>query len=49
MFNLAGKLFISGGSIDLAKVNRDDYNVSTNRPSVIVDLLDYRWNRSTKN
>lgn len=45
LFDVAGRLFISGGGIDLKMVNRDD---PSSRPSVIVDLPNYAWNHSTK-
>lgn len=44
-FDLAGKLFIMGASINLAAVNKDMQQQS---PSFIVDLPNYAWNHSTK-
>ncbi|KAI8632855.1 PKSKA1 [Xylariaceae sp. FL1651] len=42
LYNAAGQLYIAGGSVDLAKVNRYKDN------AVIVDLPNYSWNHSTK-
>ena len=47
MFDVAGRLFLAGGSIDLAKVNTDKTKAQTKKPSVIVDLPTYAWNHST--
>lgn len=45
-FDVAGKLFIAGGDIDLAAVNQ--YASRGNLPNVIVDLPNYSWNHSTR-
>jgi acyl transferase domain-containing protein len=45
LFEVSGRLFISGGDIDLRMVNR--YN-SGSRPLIITDLPNYSWNHSTK-
>lgn len=45
MFDVAGRLFVSGGSVDLSRVNQDEDPV---QPSIIVDLPNYAWNHSTK-
>lgn len=46
LFDVAGQIFLSGGTIDLKRVNQDLQNPE--RPSVIVDLPNYVWNHSTK-
>ncbi|KGO72702.1 Acyl transferase/acyl hydrolase/lysophospholipase [Penicillium italicum] len=43
MFDVAGRLFTSGGTIDLASVNQ----VDGIKPQVIIDLPNYAWNHST--
>ncbi len=48
LFDVAGRLFIAGGAISLAKVNTHDPNLTEPGPSVIVDLPNYSWNHSTK-
>ncbi|RFU28992.1 hypothetical protein B7463_g7334, partial [Scytalidium lignicola] len=48
MFDVAGRAFISGGSVDLAKVNQGGETSETDMPSTIVDLPNYVWDRSTK-
>jgi acyl transferase domain-containing protein len=45
LLTLGGKLFIAGGPVNLAALNADGRDT---RPSVIVDLPNYRWNHSTK-
>ncbi|RYP85007.1 hypothetical protein DL769_001050 [Monosporascus sp. CRB-8-3] len=45
LYNLAGKLFVSGGNIDLMKVNGI---TSGPMPRVIVDLPNYQWTHSVK-
>ncbi|KAI1083471.1 PKSKA1 [Whalleya microplaca] len=47
MYNMAGQLFISGGTIDLAKVNRVSLSSSKPAPSLVIDLPNYSWNHST--
>lgn len=48
LFAVAGRLFISGGNVDLAKVNTDENDSSGRQPRLIVDLPNYVWNHSTK-
>ena len=47
IFDVAGRIFVLGGSIDTTKVNDYGEN-SSNMPLVIVDLPNYEWNHSTK-
>jgi acyl transferase domain-containing protein len=47
LFDVAGRLFISGSSVNLSKVN-EAQNFDKPHPSVIVDLPNYVWNHSTK-
>ena len=44
LFDAAGRLFVAGGKVDLAKVNND----GCSPPQVITDLPNYSWNHSTK-
>ena len=44
---IAGRLFASGGTIDLAKVNTDKHGAQGVAPTVIVDLPKYIWNTSS--
>ena len=44
LYEVAGKLFISGGEVSLASVNRDEHR----QPSTIIDLPNYAWNHSTQ-
>lgn len=46
MFDVAGRLFVAGAAIDLAKVNSPPD--SSTPPAVIVDLPNYAWNHSAK-
>lgn len=48
VFDVAGRLFISGASLDVSKVNKQDPEHEEPNPSVIVDLPNYIWNYSTK-
>jgi acyl transferase domain-containing protein len=48
LFAVAGRLFVSGGDVDLAKVNADETDLSGRKPRLIVDLPNYVWNHSTK-
>lgn len=48
LFDVAGRLFISGGSVDLAKVNKHEPEHEEPNPSVVVDLPNYVWNHSTR-
>jgi len=43
LFDVAGRLFVSGSPVNFSKVNEDQ-----NLPSVIVDLPNYSWNHSTR-
>lgn len=45
LYDVAGKLFVAGGAVNLAKVNQ--YAVG-DRPRTIIDLPNYVWNHSTK-
>ncbi|KAL9110535.1 MAG: hypothetical protein Q9227_004893 [Pyrenula ochraceoflavens] len=45
LFDLAGRLFITGCPISLAAVNLDNESES---PRVLIDLPNYCWNHSTK-
>lgn len=45
MFDVAGKLFIMGGSVDISQVNKDQ---DPTEASIIIDLPNYAWNHSTK-
>lgn len=47
MFDVAGRLFLAGGEVDLRKVNSDETELSTSKPAVITDLPNYAWNHST--
>ena len=47
IFDVAGRLFLAGGKVDLRKVNSDKTESSTKKPPVIIDLPDYAWNHST--
>ncbi|KAL6716017.1 hypothetical protein ACLMJK_006979 [Lecanora helva] len=47
-YDVAGRLFTSGGVVDLAKVNTDMTGAHEVTPSVIVDLPNYSWNHSTE-
>ncbi|KAI0198971.1 polyketide synthase [Astrocystis sublimbata] len=49
IFDLAGHLFVAGGSVNLAHVNEyDTQAVLANRPRTIIDLPNYHWNHSIK-
>ena len=48
VYDVAGRLFASGGVIDLAKVNTDMVGAQKVTPSVIIDLPNYSWNRSNE-
>lgn len=45
LYEVAGWLFLSGGSVSLKRVNHHN---SPRTPGVIVDLPNYSWNHSTK-
>ena len=47
-YDVAGRLFASGGVVNLAKVNTDMVGAQEVTPSVIVDLPNYSWNRSNE-
>ncbi|KAH7141540.1 putative polyketide synthase [Dactylonectria estremocensis] len=44
VFDVAGKLFIAGGNVNLDLVNRAEGT----KPKVLIDLPNYSWNHSTK-
>ncbi|KAK0702400.1 reducing type I polyketide synthase [Lasiosphaeris hirsuta] len=46
LYDVAGRLFIAGGAVDLTQVNKDDD--TTEQPSVIIDLPNYSWNHTKK-
>lgn len=46
LFDVAGQLFLSGGTVNLKKVNQDLQ--SLDQPSFILDLPNYIWNHSIK-
>ena len=46
LFNVSGRIFNAGGSVNTMEVNRDSGHARS--PAVIVDLPNYRWNHSTK-
>ncbi len=46
IFDVAGRVFISGGCVDISKLNEVEDVSDT--PRVIVDLPNYRWNHSTR-
>jgi acyl transferase domain-containing protein len=48
LLDVAGRLFISGGSVNLSEVNKDDQDPNGTTPSVIIDLPNYVWNHSIK-
>ncbi|KAL7940526.1 putative polyketide synthase [Trichoderma barbatum] len=45
IFDVAGRIYMSGGSINLAQVNQRDGEV---KPRFLVDLPNYAWDHSTK-
>ncbi|KAJ5947430.1 hypothetical protein N7466_000445 [Penicillium verhagenii] len=45
LYEVAGSLFVSGGSVSLKQVNHHN---APRAPRVIVDLPNYSWNHSTK-
>ncbi|KAK4062498.1 uncharacterized protein Triagg1_9984 [Trichoderma aggressivum f. europaeum] len=45
IFNVAGRLYMAGGKIDLAQVNHRD---GAAKPKFVVDLPNYAWDHSTK-
>lgn len=46
LFDVAGKLHLAGGPVNLAKVNHDP--LETSLPKIIVDLPSYAWDHTTK-
>lgn len=46
LFEIAGRIFLLGGSLNMSKVN--DYGECFEKPLVITDLPNYAWNHSTK-
>ncbi|KAI4264333.1 MAG: hypothetical protein L6R42_000544 [Xanthoria sp. 1 TBL-2021] len=47
-YDVAGRLYASGGVIDLGKVNTDMDGAQEVQPNVIVDLPNYSWNPSNE-
>ncbi|RDL42230.1 Acyl transferase hydrolase [Venustampulla echinocandica] len=47
MFNIAGQLFIAGGSVNFSRVNNAG-DEATSPPATIIDLPNYAWNHATK-
>ena len=45
IFDVAGRLFLSGGSVNLQKVHQHN---PSRKPAVVVDLPNYSWNHSVK-
>jgi NADPH:quinone reductase-like Zn-dependent oxidoreductase/acyl transferase domain-containing protein/NAD(P)-dependent dehydrogenase (short-subunit alcohol dehydrogenase family) len=45
LYDLAGRMFLSGASIDLTKVNK---STNGDLPKVIIDMPNYQWNHSVK-
>ncbi|KAL2130925.1 hypothetical protein VTI74DRAFT_5750 [Chaetomium olivicolor] len=45
LYDVAGRLFVAGDSVDLTRVNQYDVG---ERPRTIIDLPNYVWNHSTK-
>ncbi|KAK4243497.1 polyketide synthase dehydratase-domain-containing protein [Corynascus novoguineensis] len=46
LYGVAGRLFVAGGIVDFTRVN--EYDVTGERPAVLVDLPNYKWDHSTK-
>ncbi|KAI9720556.1 MAG: Type I Iterative PKS [Chrysothrix sp. TS-e1954] len=46
IFDVAGRLFLADGKVDLAAVNRDKADLES--PMTIIDLPNYGWNHSIK-
>ena len=46
IFDVAGQMFLSGSSINMSKVN--GYEEFPDKPSLIVDLPNYKWNHTIK-
>ncbi|KAK3356488.1 reducing type I polyketide synthase [Lasiosphaeria hispida] len=46
LYDVAGRLFVAGGAVDLEQVNKDED--ITEQPSVIIDLPNYSWNHTKK-
>ena len=47
IFEVAGQAFLSGGSVNISRVN-DDESSSAKQPLVVVDLPNYAWDHSIK-
>lgn len=45
LYELAGRMFLSGAAIDLTKVNK---SAEGDLPKLIIDLPNYQWNHSVK-
>lgn len=48
IFDLAGHLFVAGGSVKLERVNESSLQRAERKPSTIIDLPNYSWNHSIK-
>ena len=48
LYDMAGRLFLSGSDFKLGKLNEDPTSTDDASPSVIVDLPNYSWNHSTR-
>ena len=48
LFDVAGRVFVAGGIVDLARVNADELDSGRTKPSVVVDLPNYVWNHNTR-
>ncbi|KAI9688389.1 MAG: Type I Iterative PKS [Bathelium mastoideum] len=48
LFDVAGRLFVAGGSVSLSQVNEYKSAGNDRKPRMIVDLPNYVWNHSIK-
>ncbi|MCJ1391686.1 hypothetical protein MMC18_004551 [Xylographa bjoerkii] len=48
MFDVAGRLFIADGAVNLAKVNKDESETGVKSSLTITDLPNYSWDYSTQ-
>ncbi|KAL3419948.1 beta-ketoacyl synthase domain-containing protein [Phlyctema vagabunda] len=46
LYEVAGRMFVAGMSVDMTKVNQ--YKKGEERPRMIIDLPNYAWNHATK-
>ncbi|KAI1212630.1 reducing type I polyketide synthase [Annulohypoxylon truncatum] len=46
LYNVAGRIFGAGGTVNLARVN--EYSAGDESPSTLIDLPNYSWNHSKK-